>query len=604
MDLLPFLCSLLALVSQVIAQSILPSNSTPPAIQQSNPLAIAVQRSPTPSHALAALIPLSTNAYNAVPPSGISGWGVIATGGNATSTVTNGDIVFVPCDSSAYPGFVGAASIVQSAIAASAKAIVLYSLAANYCTFNPLPTNYDYLYSTNDPIAMQPIMDTLYSSGNLPVAALIARQTAINNNTQVQNGTSSGNSNNDPNGPAPSTAVAMIILYSITGVITALFLIIIVTGAVRAHRHPERYGPRAVLGRPRQSRARGLARAMLDTLPIVKFGEREPPKPATDIEMADHASGVVSERQAESGGEEESLEDTTMTPPITREHPPENAPTAEDETSSPDSTAGEVQAVTAAPGGEAVSCSICTEDFERGQDVRVLPCNHSFHPACIDPWLLNVSGTCPLCRIDLRPSTSHDTANPDDPERQGSGEGNDTLSPPLQAQASSENLPGQTPDRFQRASRRLSGFVGGILNRQRMLDASPQERLEALRQLRERQRTTGESEQDARRRRRLTALLSDTFSVRTRRRGVEMSEPVEAVRTTAAEPPRLETIMSMSPITPTFAGAQGFPTGRSEDFRRSRGLEQDDEITPAPAHLETVVSNSVDERAAAEEDES
>merc|ERR1711939_833497 len=46
---------------------------------------------------------------------------------------------------------------------------------------------------------------------------------------------------------------------------------------------------------------------------------------------------------------------------------------------------------------EAPGCSICTEDFERGQDVRVLPCQHSFHPACIDPWLLNVSGTCPLC---------------------------------------------------------------------------------------------------------------------------------------------------------------------------------------------------------------
>jgi hypothetical protein len=28
--------------------------------------------------------------------------------------------------------------------------------------------------------------------------------------------------------------------------------------------------------------------------------------------------------------------------------------------------------------------------------VRVLPCQHQFHPPCVDPWLVNVSGTCPL----------------------------------------------------------------------------------------------------------------------------------------------------------------------------------------------------------------
>ena len=45
---------------------------------------------------------------------------------------------------------------------------------------------------------------------------------------------------------------------------------------------------------------------------------------------------------------------------------------------------------------EGLGCSICTEDFVKGEDVRLLPCNHQYHPECIDPWLLNVSGTCPL----------------------------------------------------------------------------------------------------------------------------------------------------------------------------------------------------------------
>jgi hypothetical protein len=26
----------------------------------------------------------------------------------------------------------------------------------------------------------------------------------------------------------------------------------------------------------------------------------------------------------------------------------------------------------------------------------VLPCDHKFHPPSIDPWLIGVSGTCPL----------------------------------------------------------------------------------------------------------------------------------------------------------------------------------------------------------------
>lgn len=41
-------------------------------------------------------------------------------------------------------------------------------------------------------------------------------------------------------------------------------------------------------------------------------------------------------------------------------------------------------------------CSICNEDFEHGQDVPLLPCNHGYHPACVDPWLLDRSATCPL----------------------------------------------------------------------------------------------------------------------------------------------------------------------------------------------------------------
>jgi hypothetical protein len=45
---------------------------------------------------------------------------------------------------------------------------------------------------------------------------------------------------------------------------------------------------------------------------------------------------------------------------------------------------------------ELVSCSVCTEDFVERDNIRILPCNHIYHRRCIDPWLLDFAGTCPL----------------------------------------------------------------------------------------------------------------------------------------------------------------------------------------------------------------
>lgn len=46
------------------------------------------------------------------------------------------------------------------------------------------------------------------------------------------------------------------------------------------------------------------------------------------------------------------------------------------------------------------TCPICILDFEEGDDVRILPCEgqHRFHQSCVDPWLLKLSSSCPICR--------------------------------------------------------------------------------------------------------------------------------------------------------------------------------------------------------------
>jgi hypothetical protein len=54
-------------------------------------------------------------------------------------------------------------------------------------------------------------------------------------------------------------------------------------------------------------------------------------------------------------------------------------------------------------------CSVCTLEYETGQQVRSLDaCDHAFHTGCIDRWLAD-HNTCPLCRSQVMPSTNTNT---------------------------------------------------------------------------------------------------------------------------------------------------------------------------------------------------
>lgn len=45
-------------------------------------------------------------------------------------------------------------------------------------------------------------------------------------------------------------------------------------------------------------------------------------------------------------------------------------------------------------------CAVCQDAFKETQAVIPLPCNHTFHDACLLPWLVQHS-TCPVCRASL-----------------------------------------------------------------------------------------------------------------------------------------------------------------------------------------------------------
>lgn len=49
---------------------------------------------------------------------------------------------------------------------------------------------------------------------------------------------------------------------------------------------------------------------------------------------------------------------------------------------------------------ESHTCAVCIDSYKAGDVVTVLTCDHFFHKACIEPWLLE-KRTCPMCKCDI-----------------------------------------------------------------------------------------------------------------------------------------------------------------------------------------------------------
>nr|XP_019011436.1 uncharacterized protein I206_03536 [Kwoniella pini CBS 10737]OCF50217.1 hypothetical protein I206_03536 [Kwoniella pini CBS 10737] len=246
-----------------------------------------------------------------------------------------------------------------------------------------------------------------------------ATATGIPNAQPTSDGSSTGGSNK-------KTSAPMIVLYTITGVVSFMFIFMLIMGARRAMLHPERYGRREDDDEHGpQSTARGLAQAVLDTFPIIKYNRTDgqftgPPKrlssennldsvPLHHLSRTEDLEGrrtngyYDGDNYAESSNSGGKSGGATHVSEVERRmssiasasghHTPKSSEEVEQE-------AGAI---------EGQQCPICLVDFEPGDDLRVLPCEreHAYHQSCIDPWLLEVSSSCPLCRKDFNaPSTS------------------------------------------------------------------------------------------------------------------------------------------------------------------------------------------------------
>ncbi|KAM0750921.1 hypothetical protein T439DRAFT_380759 [Meredithblackwellia eburnea MCA 4105] len=343
--------------------------------------------------------------------------------------------------------------------------------------------------SSSSTAATQTIMAASYLGAVMASTNMTVGPDAKNGTSATSTSTSTSSGSG---GGGPNTGLAMIILYAITGVVTFMFLVVILSGAVRAIRHPERYGPRGGRGANLnnhgglggagggggggQTRAAGLTRAILDTFPVVKFGrsggeeegdegrrtkvvEDEEEGRAVELSRIEALHGVpVVAVGREVGGDGDRGDDgdvggervgekevrhqpsretvnrrstssdsssfrSALSSPLTAVSPtgvtppPPPIPPLPSATSPPQETTTTINPIDV---NSSTTCPICVCDFELGEDVRILPCDgrHRFHRDCIDPWLLEVSSLCPLCRLDLAKGREMERRS-----EEGSGEG-------------------------------------------------------------------------------------------------------------------------------------------------------------------------------------
>lgn len=344
------------------------------------------------------------------------------------SDISQDNVVMIPCDDQTR-----ASNMLDIIGDRNPACTIMYSESSQGCNFtettNSLAVQLGTIFTMLTKAATQSIIGRAKKSSQ-PLSVVISPDTTAYHATEADN------ENTTPSGPT----VAMAILYSITGIVAAVFLFVIISGAIRAHKHPERYGLVPIGGDPDNgvngesfgnsnsvyaNRAKGLARAVLDSIPLVTFrvnnGQNDdnakieaPPTLKDDnipLDTIPPISDAKSRSVAVTGDEEEedSHDQSDATATATATNP----------TTGPSPTDND-------------SCPICFETFDDGDILRILPCRHTFHAICVDPWLLNSSSQCPLCRVDLSISNNETVSDepPNNNENDNHQQDNEVIIPP------------------------------------------------------------------------------------------------------------------------------------------------------------------------------
>jgi hypothetical protein len=138
-----------------------------------------------------------------------------------------------------------------------------------------------------------------------------------------------------------------------------------------------------------QGESRSFARRILKSIPVVAYRARTTPYRMT--------GGIDEARKLEADSKRQIVGGLDSHPSLAAH--PGVVTRGSDALQPVIATRDRVEESATSSNDQSPSCSICTDDFEEGQDVRVLPCDHMYHVECIDNWILNFAENCPLWRV-------------------------------------------------------------------------------------------------------------------------------------------------------------------------------------------------------------
>ena len=80
------------------------------------------------------------------------------------------------------------------------------------------------------------------------------------------------------------------------------------------------------------------------------------------------------------------------------------ADTSYDTSSDKEPASCQVTSSKSASSDDVETCTMCLDPFAPGDQLRILPCGHAFHLACVDRWLIEEQvgqrRSCPVCKQD------------------------------------------------------------------------------------------------------------------------------------------------------------------------------------------------------------